>query len=139
MKAAKPIRDRRRRQAGQSLIEMAFSIMIVLTLILSIINAGYGVFCYHTISYAARDAVRYAVVRGPNSSSPATTAQIQQVAVNAALGVNLSTSNVTVTWPTNAKISTMKDARVVISYPFQLYMTPSTLTLTSTAQMLAEQ
>src|ERR1700682_4191742 len=128
--------NRRRRQAGQSLIEFALSAMIVLTAIISIMNVGYGVFCYHTIAYAARAAVRYAVVRGPNSPSPASNALIQQVAVNAAPGVNLSTSNVTVTWPADAKITTMKDAKVVISMPYSLYLTPVTMTLTSTAQML---
>ena len=134
-----PVPNRRRRQAGQNMVEFALSATIVLTIIITIMNVGYGVFCYHTIAYAARAAVRYAVVRGPNSATPATTAEIQQVAVNSAPGVNLTTSNVTVTWPADAKITTMKDAKVVVSMPYSLYLTPVTMTLTSTAQMLASQ
>ena len=131
--------NRRSRQAGQSILELALSIMIVLTLILSIMNVGYGVYCYHTIAYAARAAVRYAITHGPNSPLPATNAQVQQAAVNSAIGMNLTTSNVTVTWPTDAKISTMKDAKVVITYPFQLYLAPVNLSLTTTSQMLVAQ
>jgi Flp pilus assembly protein TadG len=139
MTTRSPVLKRRSRQAGQSMVEFALSATIVLSIIITIMNVGYGVFCYHTIAYAARAAVRYAVVRGPNSPSPASNATIQQVAVNSAPGVSLSTSNVTVTWPTDPKISTMKDAKVVISMPYSLYLTPVTMTLTSTAQMLVSQ
>jgi Flp pilus assembly protein TadG len=131
--------SRRRRQAGQSMVEFALSATIVLTLIISIMNIGYAVFCHHTIAYAARAAVRYAVARGPNSTTPATNAQIQQVAIASAPGVNLSTTNVAVSWTTDTRLTTMKDAVVTITMPYQIYMPPMSLNLTSTSQMLASR
>ena len=133
------VRSRRRRQAGQSMVEFALSASIVFTLIISIMNIGYAIFCYHTIAYAARSAVRYAVARGPNSTTPATDAQIQQVAIASAPGVNLSTTNVAVSWTTDTRLTTMKDAVVTITMPYRIYMPPMSLNLTSTSQMLASR
>jgi Flp pilus assembly protein TadG len=139
MTTGRRVCSRRDRQAGQSLIEFSLSALVVLTLIINIMNVGYGVFCYHTIAYAARAAVRYAVVHGPSSPHPATDSQIQQVAASSAPGVSLSTSNITVSWPTDPRISTKKDAKVTVSMPYTLYIPPTSLTLTSTSQMLVSQ
>ena len=130
---------RRRRQSGQSVVEFSLSALIVLTLILGTMNVGYGVFCYHTIAYAARAAVRYAVARGPNSPHPATNTEIQQAAVNAAVGVNLTTANVTVTFPTDPALTTMKDVKVVVSMPYSFILSSLTVPLSSTSQMLLAQ
>lgn len=127
------------RRAGQSLVEFAFTVIIFLNLVLGTINLAYGVYCYHTIAYAARDAVRYAIVRGPNSALPATTAQIQQTAVDAAIGVNLALSNVTVSWPTDASLATHKDVKVTVALNYPLLLTPASMTLSSTSQMMASQ
>jgi Flp pilus assembly protein TadG len=133
------VRNRRRRQAGQSMLEFALSASIVFTLIISTMNIGYAIFCYHSVAYAARAAVRYAVVRGPSTAHPATNAEIQQVAIASAPGVNLSTNNVNVTWPADTRLTTMKDAVVTITMPYQIYMPPMSLNLTSTSQMLASR
>lgn len=130
---------RRRREAGQSLVEFALSVMVLLILLLGTMNLTYGVYCYHTISSAARDAVRFAIVRGPNSASPATLEQIQQAAIRAAVGVSLTPDDVTASWPANPRLPGKRDAKVTIAHPYQLLLMPITLTLTSTSQMLASQ
>jgi Flp pilus assembly protein TadG len=121
------------------MVEFALSASIVLTLIISIMNIGYAIFCYHTIAYAARAGVRYAVARGPNSTTPATDAQIKQVAIDSAPGVSLSTTNVNVSWPADTRITTMKDAVVTVTMPYRIYLPPMSLNLTSTSQMLASR
>jgi Flp pilus assembly protein TadG len=126
---------RRRRQAGQAMVEFGLVATLFLLLLFGIMDTAYAVFCYNSVASAAREAVRYAVVHGPKSPSPATTLQIQQVAVNAAPGVNLKTSDVTVTWPADPNLP-LQDAQVRISFNYQMLMS---LTLTSSSRMVVSQ
>ena len=135
----RPPASRNPGRAGQSLVEFAMAATIFFTLLFGGMNVAYGVYCYHTISYAARDAVRWAIVRGPTSPYPATSAQVAQVAIRSAVGVQLTTSNVTVTWPDDASVALQKDAKVTISYPYRLMLSPGTVNLVSTSQMLVSQ
>lgn len=135
----KRVSVRRHRQSGQTIIEFALGGATYLLLLLAAIDFAYAVFSYNEVASAAREAVRYAIVHGPNSPSPATTAQIQQAAINAAVGVPLATSNVTVSWSSDARLSSQKDAQVTISYNYHLLTMPVSFTLTSKSQMLASQ
>jgi Flp pilus assembly protein TadG len=131
-----------RSEDGGSLIEFAVASSMLFLLIFGIIELAFVVYSYNMISFATRLATRYAVIHSPTSASPATTAQIQQVAVNAATLVNLTTSNVTVAWPTDPNNSTLKDAQVTISYTYVPITTVAHLpaiTLTSKARMLVSQ
>jgi len=116
--------------------------MALLLLLSGVMMASEAVLAYNSMSSAAEEAVRYAVANGPNSPSPATNAQIQQVAINTAPEVPLTTSNVTVSWVTDSYISTRKDAKVIVSYSYPLkvpWMTTVTLHLTATSQMMASE
>jgi hypothetical protein len=100
------------------------------------------VYNYNIVCSAAREAVRYAMVHSPNSSNPATSAQIQQVAINSAVSLNSSNLSISVSWPADANLPLQKDAQVKVSYVYQLqipFMTPVSLTLASTSQMLVSQ
>ena len=57
-------RLRLRGDSGSTLVETAFSIVILLTLVFGIIEATLAVYSYHFISNAAREGARYAMVRG---------------------------------------------------------------------------
>ena len=128
--------------AGQALVEFAIVASVFLLTLFAIMSLGLGVYKYNTLCSAAREAVRYAIVHGPTSVSPSTTAQIQQVAINQAPGLNLKTSDITVSFPADPNNSAQKDAQVKISYNYSPpipFMRRVTLTLTSTAQMLVSQ
>src|SRR5262249_20323932 len=101
---------------------------------------------YNTIAFAANEAARFASASGPNSPNPATAAQIQQIALNAATpAVNLAPSQVIVNWITDPNLATRKDVVVTISYPYIVSLPlglsniNATLKLSSTSQMLASQ
>lgn len=51
-------------ECGSTLVETALSIAILLTLVVGIMEASLAVYSYHFISNAAREGVRYAIVRG---------------------------------------------------------------------------
>lgn len=112
----------------------------------AIIELAAAVATYNSISYAAREAARFAIANGPNSPNPASTAAIQQVAQNALVGVNLSTPGptptISVTWSPDPNLSPLQDVTVTVSYPYTLtlpFIKTSTFTITSTSQMLSYQ
>ena len=124
------------------MVEFALVSTILFLVFFGLMDFAYAVFSYNTICSAARTAVRYAIVHGSTSPSPATTAQIQQVAVDAAPGVTLALSDVTVTWPADPNLPSQKDAQVQISHSHRMiigYMVPDTMTLGSTSRMIVSQ
>ena len=58
---------------GTSLVEYAFVVILFFTVILGITGFGHALFVYHHINNAAKEATRYAAVRGYNcNQTPAT-------------------------------------------------------------------
>lgn len=131
-----------RKCAGQTMVEFAMVASLFLLLLFGVMQMALTVYNYNTVCSAAREAVRFAIVHSPASANSATTAQIQQVAMNEAVGLNSSQLTVTVSWPADAKLPLQKDAQVTVSYQYQLkipFLSPVTLTLASTSQMLVSQ
>ncbi len=133
---------------GDFLIEFAAVATALFVTIFGLMFIGDAVYRYNTLSNAAREAVRYAVVHSPTSPNPATTAQIQQVAINYAAGFALASNDITVTWPSDPNIKNIAnkaaayDAQVQITYTYTLrvpFMKATPLTLTSTSRMLVSQ
>ena len=137
-----PARKRPLWSGGQSAVEFSLVATAFLMMLSGVMMMGEAVLAYNSMSSAAEEAVRYAVANGPNSPVPATTLQIQQTAIKVAANVPLTTSNVVVTWPTDANLATRKDAKVVVSYDYPIkipFMSKATLHLTATSQMMASQ
>ncbi len=57
-------RQRRRAERGATLVEYAFVAMLFLTLLFGIGGFGHALFVYHHVNNAAKEATRYAAVRG---------------------------------------------------------------------------
>jgi len=97
---------------GQSLIEFALMLPIILLIITGIFDVGRAVWQENTLAYAAREGTRYAIVHGsgypdpsmiqypPSGSNPGNNAGITQVVRNAAVGVG-GVITVDSKWPTN--------------------------------------
>jgi|HubBroStandDraft_5_1064220.scaffolds.fasta_scaffold232862_2 Flp pilus assembly protein TadG len=138
---------------GQSAVEFAMVATAFFLFISGVMMMGDAVLAYNSMSAAADEAVRYAVANGPNSSSPATQATIEQVAVSIVPQLHLTCTgcpgnsgngNVTSSWvtDTNMTASGWQDAKVVINYPYVLkipFMSSVTLNLTATSQMMESQ
>lgn len=56
-----------RREDGATMVEMAISLMVLIGAIFLIIQMCFVLYCYNAVSEAAREASRYAAVRGSNS------------------------------------------------------------------------
>jgi Flp pilus assembly protein TadG len=134
-------------QAGQTFAEFGLVAVVFFLLLFAVIKMAQTIFDYATICEAAREAARYAIVHCPtsvcsSSPNPATDAQIQQVAINAAPSLGLTTSEVSVNWPADSNLPSQTDAQIIISYPYTLsipLMSSISLTLKGASQMLVSQ
>lgn len=72
---AKSLRVRRQRkltmgeEEGQALVEMALVCLILLPVLLGIIQLSLALYCYHFSAAAAREATRFAIVRGADCAT----------------------------------------------------------------------
>ncbi|WP_109487802.1 TadE/TadG family type IV pilus assembly protein [Occallatibacter savannae] len=57
---------RERSEEGSSLVEMALSCLILIPVLFGIIQMTFALYCYHYAADAAREATRFAIVRGAN-------------------------------------------------------------------------
>lgn len=93
----------RRDEGGQSLVEFALVLPVLLLIITGIFDLGRAVWQENTLAYAAREGTRFAIVHGSGYPDPAqiawpgNTAGVANVVRAAAVGVPNVT--VTVSWP----------------------------------------
>ena len=84
--------SRHRRATGQSLVELALVLPVIVLLFMAIFDFGRAIFAYNTVSNAARDGARVAIVdqRSTSGVSNAAKAAADQAT---SLGLNPSDSN----------------------------------------------
>jgi Flp pilus assembly protein TadG len=133
---------------GQTYAEFLMVVLPTLLLIFGIISFAMTIYTYSFLSNAARDAVRYAIVHGSKSTSPATSDAIQTFVRNEAQGLSQSSITVSSCWNPQAPPNQCpgptgnnapgKAVSVTVSYSFHpLYpFAAVTLPLSSSAQML---
>jgi Flp pilus assembly protein TadG len=117
-------------QRGATLVEFALASTLFFTITFGTIEFGRMILDYNIVSNAAREGARYAAVRGSSSGRTATADQVKQYVASRSVGL-LSTSNVTVTWPTN------KDPGSVVQVHVEYSFTPIVTLLPQTAVNLS--
>jgi Flp pilus assembly protein TadG len=125
---------------GQSTIEFSIIAISALMLIFGMMNCAIAVYDYNFVSFAAREATRYAAVRGSSSASAASTTDISNFVIAQSKGLNGSKIAVSTSWiPDNSPGSTV---RVQVSYPFTVaipFMNGNLLNFSSTSQLVITQ
>jgi Flp pilus assembly protein TadG len=130
---------------GTAMVEFAFAATVFLMVTFATFEMALVVYSYNTISHAARECVRYAIVHSPTGPNPATAAQIEQITINdAAMPTSgaLTAQSIAVTWPADPNMPSQKDAQCTISLNYGLgipFLPSKTLPLTATARMLVSQ
>lgn len=165
--AAVPRRPAVLGEEGGSLVEMAVACLILMPVLFGIIQLSIGLYCYHYAADAAREATRWAIVRGANctlnfnttycsptdaSGTGATANDIAQYVKT--LGYPFSgTVTTTTQWCANGgsswascsttqNNSTGNQVQVTVSYSFPLiipFVRSNTLNLSSVASMTIVQ
>lgn len=144
---------------GAALVEFAFTMVLCLTVIFGVMIFCFAFYSYNTVSEAAREATRYAIVRGATSCADATpgcnaTSDSIQTYVRGLgfPGIDPSQLTATTVWsPTTAGATCTPSAlcnnpgdqvQVTVQYTFPLnipFVPSRVLTMTSTSQMVISQ
>ncbi len=104
------IRTRNISRIGQSIVEMALLLPVLLLISVVAIDLGRGIYYYSAIYNAAREGARYGIIH------PEDITGIKQKAVDMAVGVDINLNDVTIVPdPANVNIKTIK---VSITYNF---------------------
>jgi Flp pilus assembly protein TadG len=152
-----------RGEEGSVLVESVLSIIILLTFLFGVMEAGLAIYSYHFISEAAREGTRYAIVRGSlagtaNCTAPgpptckAQSADIQTYVKGLGFpGINPANMTVTPTWSVYPNSSSCPATgpcnspgnliTIQVQYNFPLrvpFVPPQTYAMTSTAAMIIQ-
>ncbi len=103
-------RATREPEMGQTAVEFALTVPVIILVIFGIFDFGRAVWYYNTLSEAAREGTRYAMVHGATSSSPVGPGASSYTAPNRdtivegvveryAFGMDVSQVTVLSTWP----------------------------------------
>lgn len=125
---------------GQSAVEFAIAVSGVLLLGLAITNFAMAISAYNFVCYGARDATRYAAVRGATSPTPVSSSDVRAFVVSEAAGIDTSQLTVATTWsPDNQPNSTVA-VQVQYNFQFQIpFVALSPVNLSSNSQLVISQ
>ncbi len=143
----------RLRQRGSALVEQALVIAMLLSVMFGIIDCARALYTYHFVANAAREATRWASVRGSSCNASLTGCQANPINVGAYVknvsGMGLDPSLITATpsWPSATPGCATKNnpgcvvqVQVVYNYHFFFPLLPtSQITMQSTSEMVITQ
>src|SRR5258708_2187353 len=131
---------RRRHQSGQAIVEGALVMLVFLTITFGLMDFGRMVWSYSQISHAAREATRYAMVRGSDSGHTASKDDIKGVISNTSPGLDTSNVTTTVTFSPDQSAGSTVQVKVAYDfYPMGPYIPVGPIKLESTSQMVIYQ
>lgn len=147
-------------ESGATIVETAISLTLLVSFLLGTFQMALALYTYHFVSDAAREASRYAIVRGstscantPNLTNCGVTAdQLQTWVRNLGYpGINPTRLTVTTTWPTTGSTCYPSSTpcnnpsnlvNVVVKYAFPLdipFWKSATINVQSGSQMVISQ
>jgi Flp pilus assembly protein TadG len=120
-------------EKGATLLEFAFVSILFMMLTAGMMELGRGVWIYNSVSHAAREGCRYAIVNGADSGHAVTPTQVSDYVKTR---IPFDAVTVTTTWADTAKTSgTVVTVSVDFSFTPVVPFFPS-VPLTSTSQMV---
>ena len=115
---------RRNGSKGATMVEFALSFLLFLTVCLGLFEMARMMWIYTTLSHAARQGARYAIVSGANAPTPATDASILAVVRKHSRGLVGSNIAEDVIWQDAATKDGGQFVRVRARYPFTFLTGP---------------
>ncbi len=89
---------RRSRQRGNTMVEAALTAIMLFMILFGIVGFGRAVWAYGWVSHAAREASRWAAVRGSQSGRPCSSSDVTSFVAGETAGLDRSQLTVTTTW-----------------------------------------
>lgn len=145
-----------REQGGSELVEFALTAGIFLTVILGIVEVSRAMYEYHSVSNAAQEGVRYAIVRGGDWTSSCSTSAPPSFTltygcsasstdvhnyVQSLPGMNTANVTATTSWPGGCKThGCTVDVSVKYTFKFALPFLPqNSIQLTASSEQAIQQ
>jgi Flp pilus assembly protein TadG len=110
--------SRWRAEPGQAAIEFALTVLLFFTLVVFIMDGSRIFWNYLTVSEAAREGARYAIVHGKDSKAPVGPdgyAALQQIVQARAIGLDPALLDVVATWENN---SNQRGSKVTVTVAY---------------------
>jgi Flp pilus assembly protein TadG len=139
-----------RPEAGSSIVEFALASTILFALVFGVMAICLALYSYNVVSEAAREATRYAIVRGSSCNSfpdckidsPGLQTYVQGLGFPL-ININAPSPALTAvaSWP-NGNNNPQNPVQVTVTYTFPLgipFMPSRMLTMSSTSQMIISQ
>ncbi len=134
------------RQRGVALVEFALVSSLFFLVLFAILNLCLLFSTYHSVSYAAREATRWASVRGSTcgttwpAACPATAANISNYVKNLNIWLNPSALTVTTQWIPNNLPGSQVNVKIQYGYNFSSpFLTTKLITMSAYSQMVISQ
>jgi Flp pilus assembly protein TadG len=121
-----------RGEKGATLLEFAVVGILFMMLTAGMMELARGVWTYNTVAHAAREGARFAIVRGQDSGSPATPAQVEAFVKSR---IPIDTVTVTTTWAPDKKPGSNVQVKVDFAFSPVVPFFPA-IPLTSTSRMV---
>jgi Flp pilus assembly protein TadG len=116
----RPLRHFLRNRRGTAAIEFAFVAPVLFALTIGTIDVGRLVWSASMLHHMAREATRYASVRGAESNNPVTYADIETYVKNRIIGMPGNEVTVTTTWAPNNNPGGTVQVQLDYTYSFLL-------------------
>ncbi len=143
------------RQRGSTLVEQAIILPVLLALFFGVIDMGRALYSYSFVSYIAREATRWASVRGGGINGLADPGLVTNFVKSAAgAGIDPANLSATITWvapphgspacpgqgPTDERPGCVVQVTVTYNFKFALPFLPrGTVPMTSASEMIITQ
>ena len=125
-----------RGQAGDGVVGFALALPVFLGMIFGLIEVGRVMYANDALSNATRAAVRYAIVRGSTSESPATTLEIADTLRSQATALLPANLQVTTTFVPDNNPGSMVTVQAIYTHDYLLPFLPlEQITLRSESTM----
>lgn len=99
---------------------MALVLPVLVMFTFGMLELGIFVACYSNATYAARGAVRYAIVHGSASTNPCTASALQSQVKPYLVGIPSSAITVAPTWSPNTDAGSTVTVKITFSYPITI-------------------
>jgi Flp pilus assembly protein TadG len=109
---------------GVTAIEFSLIVPVFLLIIYGIMELGRLLFIYNSLGHAVYEGGRYAIVRGSESASPATTAQIEAQVATYAANLDPSLLNVDVTFDPDNSPGSIVNIAATYDFAFMTNLLP---------------
>jgi Flp pilus assembly protein TadG len=130
-----------KRERGIVVVESAMVLMTFFIITLGMIELGIGVWIYNSVAHAAREGARYAIVHGtgycPGCTPDEIASSIKTATINSAIGLKLTTADITVTPIPNYAVGSQVSVLVSYTYrPIGHVLPRASVALHSTSRMV---